>query len=189
MTKCMTFVEGKMSGLAPNLCQVVGRTCAAKLIAAAGGLEELAKIPASNIQVMGSQRKSLLGQSKVGKHLHLGFFGDLPIVVEAPENFKIKIVRMLSNACAKAAKVDVADTDKDGIIGQKFISEIETKFEKIQQPLPGQKPKPTLAQFEEKPKRRRGGRKYRKMRERLGLTQVREMQNRLLMDPNNVVFC
>lgn len=184
----MSFVEGKMGSLAPNLCQVVGNTCAAKLIAAAGGLDELARTPACNIQVMGSQKKSLLGQSRVGKHLHHGFFGELPIVETAPEDFKIRIVRMLANGAAKCAKFDAGGASKDGSLGRKELEKIEGTFEKIQQPLPGQKPKPFLNQFEEKPKARRGGRKYRKMKERLGLTQVRQMQNRMLMDPNNVDF-
>ena len=177
-----------MMNLAPNICQIVGRSCSAKLIAAAGGLEELAKMPACNIQVMGSQRKALLGQSRVGKHLHHGFFGELPIVENAPESFKTKIVRMLSNGVAKCAKFDFGGSTKDGSLGRRVLDEIESRFDKIQEPLPGQKPKPTLAQFEEKPKSRRGGRKYRKMKERLGMTQIRQLQNRIMMDPNNVLL-
>lgn len=177
-----------MSNLAPNLCEVVGRTCAAKLIAAAGGLDELAKIPACNIQVMGSQKKSLLGQSKVGKHLYHGFFGELPEVENAPESFKTRIVRMLANGVAKCSKFDAGKASTDGSLGRRIKTEIENRFDKIQQPLPGQQPKPMFSQFDDKPKRRRGGRKYRKMKERLGLTQVRQMQNRVLMDPNNVIF-
>ena len=48
-----------------------------------------------------------------------------------------------------------------------------------------QKKKP-LNFGEDKPKRRRGGKKYRKMKERMGMTDTRKMQNRVLMDPNNV---
>ena len=58
------------------------------------------------------------------------------------------------------------------------------RFGKIQEPTQGQQKKPL--QFDDnKPKRRRGGKKYRKMRERLGLTDVRTMKNRMLMDPLN----
>lgn len=92
----MGFVEKKLAKIAPNLCEVVGRTCAAKLIAAAGGLEELARTPACNIQVMGSQRKNLLGMSKVGKHLYHGMFGELEVVKNCPEKFKTNLVKMLA---------------------------------------------------------------------------------------------
>lgn len=135
---------------------------------------------------MGSQKRALLGQSKVGKHLYHGYFGELSIVENSPEEFKTKIVRMLANGVAKCAKFDAGKSSPDGSLGRRIRGEIDERFDKIQQPLEGQKPKPTMAQFEDKPKRRRGGRKYRKMKERLGLTQVRQMQNRIMMDPNNV---
>lgn len=38
---------------APNLSNLVGIWIAAKLVAAAGGIKELAVMPASNIQVLG----------------------------------------------------------------------------------------------------------------------------------------
>ena len=90
-------MEDKLKGIAPNLCATVGRTCSAKLIAAAGGLEELSRMPACNIQVMGGKGKSLIGMSKQGKNLHHGFFGDLDLVKNCPEDFKTRLVRMLSN--------------------------------------------------------------------------------------------
>jgi U4/U6 small nuclear ribonucleoprotein PRP31 len=58
------------------------------------------------------------------------------------------------------------------------------RFDKIQEPTKCQQKK-ALKFDEGKPKRKRGGKKYRKMRERLGLTEVRTLQNRMLMDPGN----
>jgi U4/U6 small nuclear ribonucleoprotein PRP31 len=46
------FVESRMAGLAPNVCALIGPTVAARLIGLAGGLEELSKIPACNLQVL-----------------------------------------------------------------------------------------------------------------------------------------
>ena len=93
----MLFVEDKLNSIAPNLCASVGKTCAAKLVAAAGGLEELAKIPACNIQVMGGAKKSLLGMSKVDKHMYHGFFGEIDIVKKCPQEYRTRLVRMLAN--------------------------------------------------------------------------------------------
>ena len=92
----MVYVENRMHFIAPNLSALVGSTVAAQLIAAAGGLDSLSKMPACNIQVVGSQKRNLLGFSKVGAKLHLGFFGLLDIVKKAPTEFQIKLVRMLS---------------------------------------------------------------------------------------------
>lgn len=72
-----------------------------------------------------------------------------------------------------------------GDLGKKLNFQMMDRFERIQEPgqLPQKKP---MVIFDEKPKPRRGGKKYRKMKERLGLTQTRQLQNRILMDPNNV---
>lgn len=40
--------------IAPNLSAIVGTAVAAKLIASAGGIVELSKIPACNIQMLGA---------------------------------------------------------------------------------------------------------------------------------------
>jgi RNA processing factor Prp31 len=71
--------------IAPNLCAVVfGNTIASKLIASPGGIVELAKTPASNIQVLGSQKKALHGLSTATATLHRGHIGEIDVVMNAP---------------------------------------------------------------------------------------------------------
>jgi U4/U6 small nuclear ribonucleoprotein PRP31 len=45
----LNFLENKMTLIAPNVSAIVGSRVAAKLIAAAGGIIELSRIPAGNI--------------------------------------------------------------------------------------------------------------------------------------------
>jgi U4/U6 small nuclear ribonucleoprotein PRP31 len=45
----LMFLETKMHMVAPNICEIIGPKVASKLISAAGGIDELSKIPASNI--------------------------------------------------------------------------------------------------------------------------------------------
>ena len=52
--KMLSFLEQRMTLIAPNVSAIVGTRVAAKLIAAAGGIQELSRIPACNIQVLGS---------------------------------------------------------------------------------------------------------------------------------------
>jgi len=85
-----------MYHLAPNLCEITGSTTAAALISAAGGLEALSRMPACNIQVLGAQKKNLLGFSKIGQKTHLGLFGNMEMVKNAPKDFQIKLARILS---------------------------------------------------------------------------------------------
>ena len=181
--KVLEFVETNMSIIAPNTCAVVGRNCAARLIAAAGGLEELSRTPACNIQVMGSQRRGLQGMSRDGSVFH-GVFRDLEIYQDAPAEYRTRLVRMLSNNVAKACRVDFQQLRMDGSLGQMLHEQMLTRFNKIQEPTLHQKPKGMRIPMD-RPKTRRGGRKYRNMKERLGLTDSRKLQNRLLMDPSN----
>lgn len=47
--KMINYLSNRMHLIAPNLCEIVGSTVASKLIASAGGIVELSKIPACNI--------------------------------------------------------------------------------------------------------------------------------------------
>lgn len=55
------YVESRMTFIAPNISMIVGATTAAKILGAAGGLVKLSKIPACNLILLGSQKKTLSG--------------------------------------------------------------------------------------------------------------------------------
>ena len=50
-----TLVEGTAQSVAPNLTALAGPELAARLVALAGGLDELAKKPAGTVQVLGAE--------------------------------------------------------------------------------------------------------------------------------------
>ncbi len=58
-----TALEGKARDVAPNLSNVVGPVVAAQLIAAAGGLQALARMDAARIQLLGARRRFGPGRS------------------------------------------------------------------------------------------------------------------------------
>lgn len=60
-TKIFEYVESRMTFIAPNLSMILGASTAAKVLGIAGGLTKLSKIPACNIVVLGSQKKTLSG--------------------------------------------------------------------------------------------------------------------------------
>ncbi len=94
-----------MQAVAPNLCQLLGSLIASKLISIAGGIKELAAIPACNIQVMGGQRSSQIGLN-INDRNHTGIFGSMDIVRDAPQRFKMQLVRMLASNTAKCVRAD-----------------------------------------------------------------------------------
>lgn len=60
-TKILEYVESRMTFIAPNLSMIVGAATAAKIVGIAGGLVKLSKIPACNVILLGSQKKTLAG--------------------------------------------------------------------------------------------------------------------------------
>ncbi|MGZ7145886.1 MAG: NOP5/NOP56 family protein [Halobacteriota archaeon] len=96
----------EMRALAPNISSVAGELLGARLIAAAGGLEPLARMPSSRIQVMGASKalfRHLKYKSKPPKH---GLIFQHPLVRGNPARIRGKVARLLAAKIAIAARVD-----------------------------------------------------------------------------------
>ena len=68
---CRAFVERTAPAVAPNLSRMAGPVLAARLIALAGGLDELAKKPSGTVQVLGAEDAlfaHLAGRAPSPKH-------------------------------------------------------------------------------------------------------------------------
>jgi nucleolar protein 56 len=100
------YIEKLMAEVAPNLSNVLGPILGARLIARAGSLEKLAKMPASSIQVMGAG-EALFKHLKAGtpspKH---GLIYKHPLISGAPKKARGRISRMIAGRAAIAARVD-----------------------------------------------------------------------------------
>ena len=57
----LLYLESRMTNVAPNVCQIIGPKVTSKLVSAAGGIDELARIPACNLLVIGQERRALNG--------------------------------------------------------------------------------------------------------------------------------
>ncbi len=116
------YVEGIAREVCPNTAEVAGPRVAAKLIAHVGGLEKLAKLPSSTVQVLGAEKalfKHLKRKTKPPKH---GIIFQHSSIHSAPKDQRGKIARALSAQISIAAKVDT--------YGKRFIGkELREKFE------------------------------------------------------------
>ncbi|CAK82027.1 unnamed protein product (macronuclear) [Paramecium tetraurelia] len=176
--KIICYIESRMKYIAPNVSALIGTQLASKLMAAAGGIEKLANMPAGNIQVMGSVKKNMLGMSRAMHNRNTGYFGTLEIVQKASGKLQNQIVRMLATNVAKAARVDNMKTCPKGNVGEDLRIKMMKRYQKIQEPPPAKLEKPLPIPDENK-KRRRGGKRFRKQKERLAMTEVRKYANRL----------
>jgi nucleolar protein 56 len=90
----------------PNLAHLLDPGLAAKLVARAGSVERLAKMPASTVQVLGAEKalfKHLKKHSKPPKH---GLIFQHPYISTSPKKQRGRIARTLSGKIAIAAKAD-----------------------------------------------------------------------------------
>jgi len=131
-------VEATMSRIAPNLTAIAGATIAARLIAKAGGLEKLARLPASTIQVLGAE-KALFRALRTGapppKH---GVIFQHKLVHSAPSWQRGKVARSLAAKIALAARVDVYRGEREVSLD----SQLEKRLEEIKSKYPNA-PKPS----------------------------------------------
>jgi nucleolar protein 56 len=104
--KAALYLEKTLDNVAPNLQTLVGTIVAARLIQAAGGLSNLAKLPASTLQILGAEKalfralKSKSNTPKYGLIYHSSFIG------RASARDKGRISRYLANKCSIACRID-----------------------------------------------------------------------------------
>lgn len=107
------YLKNRMAAIAPNLTIMVGELVGARLIAHSGSLLNLAKHPASTIQILGAEKalfralKTKHDTPKYGLIYHASLIGQA-----TPKN-KGKISRVLAAKTALAIRVD-AMGDNDG---------------------------------------------------------------------------
>ncbi|XP_050365612.1 U4/U6 small nuclear ribonucleoprotein Prp31 homolog isoform X1 [Argentina anserina] len=176
--KVLDFVESRMGFIAPNLSAIVGTAVAAKLMGTAGGLGALSKMPACNVQLLGSKKKNLAGFSSATSQYRIGYVEETEIFQTTPPALRMRAGRLLAAKATLAARVDSTRGDPSGNTGKAFREEIRKKIEKWQELPPAKQPKP-LPVPDSEPKKKRGGRRLRKMKERYAITDMRKLANRM----------
>ena len=130
------YLKEMMKEEAPNLSAIAGPILGAKLIALAGGLENLAKMPSSTIQVLGAE-KALFRSLRTGacppKH---GVLFQHVLVHGSKRSLRGKISRALAGKIAIAARTDIFS---DVYIGDRLKKDLLEKIEEIKKKSSKQK--------------------------------------------------
>ena len=132
------YVEGAMKRIAPNVCQVAGATIGARLMAKAGGLDRLAMLPASTIQILGAEKalfRALRTGARPPKH---GILFQHEAVHSAPKWQRGKIARTIANKIAIAARVDYYRGSEEASIKVGLDKRLASIREKYKEPPPRQ---------------------------------------------------
>lgn len=150
--KLNEYVEEAMRKISPNVSDVAGPTIGARLMAKAGGLDRLAVLPASTIQILGAEKalfRALRTGSRPPKH---GILFQHQEVHTAPKWQRGKIARTLANKTAIAARVDYYRGTEDLSLKEGLDRRLERIKEKYKEP-------PRRPERQERPQRRQKLRK------------------------------
>ncbi|RLI19475.1 C/D box methylation guide ribonucleoprotein complex aNOP56 subunit, partial [Candidatus Bathyarchaeota archaeon] len=122
------YLDSLMSEVSPNVKALVGPLLGARLISRAGGLENLARMPASTIQVLGAEKalfRSLRTGAKPPKH---GVIFQHKLIREAKRRQRGKIARTLAGKLAIAARIDAFG---GSFVGEELRELVERRVEEI----------------------------------------------------------
>ncbi|KAI0736100.1 Nop domain-containing protein [Fomitopsis betulina] len=177
--KIFMYVSSRMNILAPNLSAIVGTTTAAKLLGVAGGLNGLAKMPACNVYLLGTQKKITAGFSTATQRRHTGFIFQSELIEQTPPEYRMKVQRTVGAKCCLAARMDLERHKRDGSYGDELRDKVEKHIDRLAAPPPSKIVK-ALPIPNDGPKKRRGGKRARKAKEAYAQTELRKLQNRMV---------
>ncbi|XP_028661982.1 nucleolar protein 58 [Erpetoichthys calabaricus] len=132
-TQLYDYLKNRMMAIAPNLTILVGELVGARLIAHAGSLLNLAKHPASTVQILGAEKalfralKSKKDTPKYGLIYHASLVGQT-----TPKN-KGKISRMLASKTALAIRYDALGEDTNAEIGAEHRAKLEARLRHLEE--------------------------------------------------------
>ncbi|KAK7969864.1 pre-mrna-processing factor 31 protein [Apiospora saccharicola] len=174
------YVQSRMNVFAPNLTRLLGSSLtAAQLINTAGGLTNLARTPACNIAAWGSKKQSNSAfATNIGVRQQ-GFVYQSPIIRGVPNDMKTKAMKAVTAKLVLAARADTGHTYPHGDYGDELHNQVLSRLDKLTAPPPN-KGQRALPAPDDKPSRKRGGRRARKAKEATAMTDLRKAQNRMV---------
>ena len=123
------YLKDQMENIAPNLTALLGESIGARLLTHAGGLNNLSKLPASTIQILGAEKALFRALKNRGNTPKYGLLFNSSFISRADLKSKGKVSRMLANKCALSSRLDnflIEPTDKFGSL---FKEQLDTKIE------------------------------------------------------------
>ncbi|OXA56920.1 nucleolar protein 58 [Folsomia candida] len=131
-TQLYEYLKNRMMAIAPNLTVLVGELVGARLIAHAGTLINLAKHPASTVQILGAE-KALFRALKTKKDTpKYGLIYHAQLVGQASTKLKGKASRMLAAKAALAARVDALGEETSLALGTEHRAYLEARIRQLE---------------------------------------------------------
>jgi len=123
-----TYLKAKMDMVAPNLCMLIGEMIGARLIAHAGSLTNLAKYPASTVQILGAEKALFRALKTKGNTPKYGLIFHSTFIGRAQQKNKGRISRYLANKCSLASRIDCFSDEATTVFGEKLKDQVEERL-------------------------------------------------------------
>jgi nucleolar protein 56 len=117
-----------MKTIAPNTSKIIGPLVGARLIALAGGMQRMAMLPASTVQILGAEKALFRFKKEGGRPPKHGVIFQHPLINRAQKTERGRIARLLANKISTAMKADVF-TKRD--IADELQQDIDIRLQEI----------------------------------------------------------
>lgn len=126
------YLKNRMAAIAPNLTVMVGELVGARLIAHAGSLLNLAKQPASTIQILGAEKALFRALKTKHDTPKYGLIYHASLIGQAAPKDKGKISRVLAAKTALAIRVDALGENSGPTIALDSRVKVEARLRQLE---------------------------------------------------------
>jgi len=152
------YLRSRMNAIAPNLTVLVGELVGARLIAHAGSLLNLAKQPASTVQILGAEKALFRALKTKHETPKYGLIFHASLIGQAAPKLKGKISRSLAAKSALSIRIDALGESQDASVGIESRAKIEARLRQLEGRVLGRlggsaKGKPKIESYDKDRKR------------------------------------
>merc|ERR1712216_439332 len=127
-TSLHNYLNNKMSVVAPNLGALIGDIIAARLISHAGGLQNLAKYPASTVQILGAEKALFRALKTKGNTPKYGLIYHSTFIGRAQQKNKGRVSRYLANKISIGSRIDCFSDFNTKVYGERMRDQVEERL-------------------------------------------------------------
>jgi len=126
------YLANRMNSIAPNLTTMVGELVGARLIAHAGSLMNLAKQPASTVQILGAEKALFRALKTKHDTPKYGLIYHASLIGQAAAKNKGKISRVLAAKTALSIRVDALGDTSEPTIALEARAKVEQRLRQLE---------------------------------------------------------
>jgi nucleolar protein 58 len=125
------YLKNRMTALAPNLTVLLGELIGARLVSRAGSLVNLAKYPASTVQILGAETALFRALKTKRDTPKYGIIYHAQLISQASTRLKGKMARKLAAKISLSTRVDaLCDENLGNSIGLEARAHLETQLKR-----------------------------------------------------------